>query len=47
MSAWELEAIEQNRKKLNRWGQLARDGHHVVQFRDVVTKKYVAVVVGG
>lgn len=47
MSGREFEAIEQNRKKPSRWGQLARENHQVVQFRDVVTKKYVAVVVDG
>jgi hypothetical protein len=40
-------AIEQNRSKPSRWGQLARKGHRVVQFQDVVTKKYLAVVVDG
>jgi hypothetical protein len=43
----EFEAIEQNRKKPSRWGQLAREKHQVVQFRDVETKKYVAVSVDG
>jgi hypothetical protein len=43
----EIQAIEQNRKKPSHWGQLARKGHQVVQFQDVVTKKYVAVVVDG
>jgi len=43
----EIQAIEQNRKKPSHWGQLARQGHQVVQFQDVVTKKYVAVVVDG
>ncbi len=47
MSGREIEAIEQNRKKPSRWGQLARDKHQVVQFRDVETKKYVAVSVDG
>jgi|SRR5580704_6105340 hypothetical protein len=47
MSGREFEAIEQNPKKPSRWGQLAREKHQVVQFRDVVTKKYVAVVVDG
>ncbi len=40
-------AIEQNRNKPSRWGQLARKGHQVVQFQDVATKKYLAVVVDG
>jgi len=43
----EIQAIEQNRVKPSHWGQLARKGHQVVQFQDVVTKKYVAVVVDG
>ena len=42
-----FEAIEQNRMKPSRWGQLAREKHQVVQFRDVVTHKYVAVAVDG
>jgi hypothetical protein len=41
------EAIEQNREKPSRWGQLARKGHQVVQFRDVATNKYIAVAVDG
>ena len=43
----EFEAIEQNREKPSRWGKLAREKHQVVQFRDVVTHKYVAVSVNG
>jgi hypothetical protein len=43
----DVQAIEQNRKKPSRWGELARKGHQVVQFQDVMTKKYVAVVVDG
>ena len=43
----EVQAIEQNREKPSRWGQLARKGHQVVQFQDVVTRKYLAVVVDG
>ncbi len=42
-----FEAIEQNRNKPSRWGQLAREKHQVVQFRDVKTHKYVAVSVDG
>jgi hypothetical protein len=42
-----FEAIEQNRNKPSRWGQLAREKHQVVQFRDVATHKYVAVSVDG
>ena len=41
------EAIEQNREKPSRWGQLARKGHRVVQFRDLATNKYVAVAIDG
>jgi len=43
----EVQAIEQNREKPSRWGQLARKGHQVVQFQDVITRKYLAVVVDG
>ena len=43
----EYEAIEQNSEKPSRWGKLARDGHKVVQFRDVKSGKYVAVTVDG
>ncbi len=42
-----FEAIEQNRNKPSRWGQLAREKRQVVQFRDVQTHKYVAVSVDG
>lgn len=42
-----ITAIEQNRDKPSRWGQLARKGHQVVQFQDVLTKKYLAVAVDG
>ena len=42
-----FEAIEQNPEKPSRWGKLAREKHQVVQFRDVVTQKYVAVAVDG
>ena len=45
MGGKEYQAIEQNPQKPSRWGQLAREGHRVVQFRDLVTQKYVAVVV--
>jgi len=41
------QAIEQNPEKPSRWGQLARDGHQVVQFKDVGTNKFVAVAVDG
>ena len=41
------QAIEQNPEKPSRWGQLARSGHQVVQFKDVEHNKFVAVVVDG
>jgi hypothetical protein len=40
-------AIEQNPSKPSRWGQLARSEHQVVQFKDVHTNRFVAVVVDG
>lgn len=43
----EYQAIEQNPDKSSRWGQLARSGHQVVQFKDVEQNKFVAVVVDG
>jgi hypothetical protein len=43
----EYQAIEQNAEKPSRWGELARKGHRVVQFRDLQTQKYVAVAVDG
>lgn len=43
----EYQAIEQNAEKPSRWGKLAREGHCVVQFRDLQTQKYVAVSVDG
>jgi hypothetical protein len=43
----EYQAIQQNPEKPSRWGQLARKGHEVVQFRDVTTGKYVAVAIDG
>jgi hypothetical protein len=45
MDGKEYQAIEQNPEKPSRWGKLAREGHRVVQFRDVESGKYVAVVV--
>jgi hypothetical protein len=45
MGGTEYQAIEQNAEKPSRWGQLARRGHRVVQFRDLLSGKYVAVVV--
>jgi len=45
MGGLEYQAIEQNREKPSRWGQLARQGHRVVQFRSVQSGRYVAVAV--
>jgi len=47
MDGREYQAIEQNPEKPSRWGQLARAGRQVVQFRDIQTGKYVAVAVDG
>ena len=47
MDGREYQAIEQNAEKPSRWGRLAREGHRVVQFRDLQTEKYVAVTVDG
>ncbi len=43
----EYQAIEQNPDKPSQWGQLARQGHQVVQFKDVETNRFVAVAVDG
>jgi len=40
-------AIEQNPEKPGRWGELAKGGHQVVQFKDVEINIYVAVAVDG
>src|SRR5579864_4011118 len=45
MGGKEYQAIEQNGEKPSRWGKLAREGHRVVQVRDLFSQKYVAVVV--
>lgn len=47
MGGNEYQAIEQNAEKPSRWGQLAREGHRVVQLRDLTSAKYVAAVVDG
>jgi len=47
MDGRQYQAIEQNPEKPSRWGELARQGHQVVQFRDVATNRYVAVSVDG
>jgi hypothetical protein len=41
------EKYQANAEKPSRWGQLARQGHGVVQFRDLQTQKRVAAVVDG
>lgn len=43
----EYAAIEQNPDKPSRWGKLAREGHQVVQFKDVLTNRFVVVAVAG
>jgi hypothetical protein len=43
----EYQAVEQNPEKPSRWGQLARKGHRVVQFKEAELNKFVAVAVDG
>jgi hypothetical protein len=43
----EYQAMEQNPEKPSRWGQLARSGHQVVQFKDIERNRFIAVVVDG
>jgi hypothetical protein len=43
----EYQAIEQNPEKPSRWGQLAKRGRQVVQFKDAESNKFIAVVVAG
>jgi hypothetical protein len=47
MDGREYQMIEQNPEKPSQWGKLAREGHRVVQVRDVELGKYVAAVVDG
>jgi len=47
MGGRQYAAIEQNPEKPSRWGQLARSGHQVVQFKDTESNKFVAVAVDG
>ncbi len=47
MDGRRYQAIEQNATKPSRWGQLAREGHQVIQFKDVQTNRFVAVSVDG
>lgn len=43
----EYTAIEQNPEKPSRWGELARKGHQVVQFKDDSSNGFVAVAIDG
>ena len=45
MGGRQYAAVEQNPEKPSRWGQLARSGHLVVQFKDVEANRFVAVAV--
>lgn len=47
MDGREYQAIEQNAEKPSRWGQLAREGHQVVQFKGMVTNRFMGVAVDG
>jgi hypothetical protein len=47
MNGKKYEAIEQNPEKPSRWGELARQGHQVVQFKDAATNRFVAVSIDG
>jgi len=47
MDGREYLGIEQNPCKRSRWGQLARSGHRVVQFKDSEINKFVAAAVDG
>lgn len=47
MDGREYQMIEQNPDKPSRWGKLAREGHRVVQVRDLESGKYLAAVVDG
>ena len=43
----QYQAVEQNPEKPSRWGQLARSGHQVVQFKDAERNNFGALVVDG
>ena len=47
MDGKKYEGIEQNPEKPSRWGQLARQGHQVVQFKDAESNRFVAVAIDG
>lgn len=42
-----LIGIEQNPATGSRWAELAREGHRVMQFKDLATNRYFANVVDG
>ena len=44
MDGREYQAVEQNPEKPSRWGELAREGHQVVQFKDGESNRFVAAV---
>ena len=46
MDGREYQAIEQNAEKPSRWGELARKGHQVVQFKHAATNRFLAAVDG-
>ena len=43
----EYQAIEQNSEKPSRWGELARHGNQVVQFKDLEINRFATVAVDG
>ena len=47
MNGRECQAVEQNPEKPSRWGQLTREWHQVVQFKDAESNRFVAVAVDG
>ncbi len=47
MNGREYTAIEQNASKPSRWGELARAGHQLVQFKEVESNRFVAVAIDG
>lgn len=47
MNGRQYMAIEQNAAKPSYWAKLVRKGREVVQFKDVATNRFVAVVVDG
>jgi hypothetical protein len=45
MNGDEYEVIEQGPNKPSRWGQLTRERHQVIQFKDNQTNRFIAVAV--